>query len=532
MQKKLHPLLLSLFSGLLLSAGWHSLSGILIFFALVPLLLAQHRLSIQGEKNTLKIFGLAYVCFLTWNLLVTWWVVYASLGGACMAFIFNSLFMAMVFTIWVVIKNKLNKRWTNWLLIPMWLAWEHGHTLWDLTWTWLTLGNAFAFNHNWVQWYEFTGTSGGSAWVLAVNVLVFQTIVQNNSLKLSSAPILRIAACIVLPVLLSYSLVFLQSGKSTNNGCVNTMVVQPNIDPYNDKFNWDFNFQFNKALRLIEGKIDNSTDYLVFPETFITENLNEENINEAAVIQWFRDSLLRKFPRLTVVTGANTYVVYKNGENSATARKDERGFYYDIYNTALQITASGVQIYHKSKLVPGVEKMPFPALLKPLENLAINMGGTMGSLGTQAERGVFYAGETCGATIAPVICYESIFSDYTTAYRRKGANTIFIITNDGWWDDSPGYKQHLQYARLRAIENRCEIARCANTGISCFVDQYGNLSQETAWWQEAVITKSLSKNDRLTFFARFGDLLAYTSVCISLLLILWYIAQRINVVKN
>lgn len=532
MQKKLNPFFLSLFSGILLACGWHSLSGILIFFALVPLLLAQHRLTGNGEKNTLKILGLAYVCFLSWNLLVTWWVVYASVGGACMAFIFNSLFMAMVFTIWVRIKNKLNKPWANWLLIPIWLAWEYGHTLWDLTWTWLTLGNAFAFNHNWVQWYELTGTSGGSAWILAINLLVFQTITQNKSLKIISAPVLRIAAGIVLPILLSYALAFAQTGKAREDGCLNTMVVQPNIDPYNDKFNWDFAYQFNKALRLIEGKINSGTNYLVFPETFITENLNEENINDSPVIGWFRDSLLRKFPNLTIITGANTYVVYKNSERSATARKDERGFYYDIYNTALQITATNVQIYHKSKLVPGVEKMPFPALLKPLESLAINMGGTMGSLGTQSERGVFVPDEKCGATVAPIICYESIFSDYTTEYLRKGASAIFIITNDGWWDDSPGYKQHLEYARLRAIENRRQIARCANTGISCFIDEYGNLSQQTAWWQEAVITKSLSKNQNQTFFTRFGDLLSYVSVVIALVVLLWYIAQRINVVRR
>src|SRR5690606_26572082 len=98
------------------------------------------------------------------------------------------------------------------------------------------------------------------------------------------------------------------------------------------------------------------------------------------------------------------------------------------------IDKTRTEIYHKSKLVPGVERMPFPAVLKPLESLAIDMGGTMGSLGVQAQRSVFV--DTISETkIAPVVCYESVFADYMTEYIRKGANLIFIITNDGWWDN-------------------------------------------------------------------------------------------------
>ena len=115
-----------------------------------------------------------------------------------------------------------------------------------------------------------------------------------------------------------------------------------------------------------------------------------------------------------------------------------------------------------------------------------------------------------------------------TEFIRLGANLIFIITNDGWWQDTPGYIQHLNYARLRAIENRRQIARSANTGTSCFIDEFGNIEQATPWWKEALISKRMSKNLELTFFSRYGDLLSYCSVLTSLILILYLLFIKLK----
>jgi apolipoprotein N-acyltransferase len=148
------------------------------------------------------------------------------------------------------------------------------------------------------------------------------------------------------------------------------------------------------------------------------------------------------------------------------------------------------------------------------------MGGTMGSLGIQANRTVFTGNENI--KVAPVICYESVYGDYVTEYIRNGANFIFIITNDGWWDNTPGHKQHLSYARLRAIETRRCIARSANTGISCFIDETGAITQATNWWEKAVIEAKLKPNDQLTIFVRFGDILSKISVTLSALILAYY----------
>jgi len=176
--QKLPNYLLAIISALLLSAGWFQPFIILILFSLVPLMIIEDRVSnsLTIKRKKLKLLGLSYLTFFTWNLCVCWWIYFASLEGACMAIICNPIFMSIIFMIWHNLKQRLHKPLAIWLLVPLWLGFEYGHTLWDLTWTWLTLGNAFAFAHNWVQWYEFTGTSGGSLWILTASILVFNLI--------------------------------------------------------------------------------------------------------------------------------------------------------------------------------------------------------------------------------------------------------------------------------------------------------------------------------------------------------------------
>ena len=529
MHSKYQNLSLSLFSALLLSLSWYWNLSICLFFAFVPLLLLEDKLSQQFglAKYKLKLFLYSYLTFLIWNIATTWWVVYASFGGGSVAFILNALLMSIVFIFYSNLKTRLQKPWAIWLLVPIWIAWEHIHTIWDLSWTWLTLGNAFAFHHNWIQWYEFTGTSGGTAWALLVNLFIFQILKEYRSLTFLSKPILNIAALIIFPILVSYSILFIRSSETNTSKPLKTLIVQPNIDPYNVKFFLDYQTQFNNVLTQIRGKVSSETDYLVLPETFITEDINEATIQHDFIIHLFRDSLLAFYPNLKIITGANTYVFYEDERLiTSTAREDTRiGKHYDVYNSAIYISKTSIQIYHKSKLVPGVERKPFPALLKPLERLAINMGGTMGSLGIQNERAVFKDLNEEGG-IAPVICYESVYADFLTEYSRKGAGLIFIITNDGWWDDTPGYKQHLNYARMRAIENRRSIARCANTGVSCFIDEFGTIYDATNWWEPALIEKDLKPNLHLTFFSRYGDLISYCSVFITVILIAWGLLLR------
>ncbi len=521
MLAKTRFLLLSILSALLFSAGWFAPTTILLFFAWVPLFFIENEISNNQTitRKKLKIIGLSYLTFFIWNICVTWWVSYASFGGACFAFFGNSIFMCMTFMIWYNLKQRINKSWAIWLLLPIWLGYEYGHTLWDLTWSWLILGNAFAFNHNWVQWYEFTGTSGGSLWVLIVNILFFQ-IIKNKTYAIKQ--VIKPIAVIIIPILFSYLITSFNNQNIDKVEKYKTLIVQPNIDPYNDKFNSSPQTQLQNLLKQLNHKLDSTIDFLVLPETFLTESFVEGRENEVYSLHLLTDSILEKFPKLTIITGGTTFNVFSPNEMpSSTARQDANtNEYFDVFNTGIQLNNGGISYYHKSKLVPGVERMPFPALFKPLEGLAIDLGGTMGSLGVQEGRGVFYSHDK-KVCIAPVICYESAYSDYTADYVRNGANLIFIITNDGWWENTPGHRQHLAYAGLRAIETRREIARCANTGISCFVTRFGDIEQATPFWEQAIISENMTPNNQQTLFVRLGDVISYTSAFIAILLFIW-----------
>jgi apolipoprotein N-acyltransferase len=172
--------------------------------------------------------------------------------------------------------------------------------------------------------------------------------------------------------------------------------------------------------------------------------------------------------------------------------------------------------------VNGVEKIPFMKYLGFLREIFIDLGGASGSLGSQDEASVFVSHD--GTKIAPVICYESVFGEYLTSYIKKGAGLIFIITNDGWWKNTPGYKQHISFARLRAIETRRSIARSANTGISCFINQRGDIIQPTAWWTATAIKGQLNVNDEMSFYVKYGDFIARISLFISIMLVLYLIS--------
>jgi apolipoprotein N-acyltransferase len=282
--------------------------------------------------------------------------------------------------------------------------------------------------------------------------------------------------------------------------------------------------QLAKLLKLAKIKTNQNTDLLVGPETAIPEIVYEDSLDRSNSI----DSLklfIKKYPRLNVLLGLSSFKVFKPGETiSATARPYYGTEWCDEYNSAMMLNLSpDIQLYHKSKLVPGVEKMPWSEHLKFLEKYALDLGGTVGSLGIQDERSVFYSQDK-KIKAAPVICYESIYGEYVSEYVRNGANLICVITNDGWWQNTAGYKQHFCYASLRAIETRRSIVQSANTGISGFIDQHGDVQQRTGWWEGDVLQQNVLLNEDKTFYVKYGDYIARFSWYLSIMAIIFSFA--------
>ena len=194
-------LLITILGSLLLYAAWPDSSlTFLIFIAWIPLLWIEDRV-----KNWKRLFGFAYLHMLIWNVATTWWIWNASPAGSLGAFFANSLLMCVPWLLFHFTKKSLG-RWIGYgSLIIYWLAFEYLHHNWDLTWPWLTLGNAFATQTNWVQWYEYTGTTGGSLWVLLSNVILYSVVTEYYSAgrsKLYYTGIISWLAILVLPFLL------------------------------------------------------------------------------------------------------------------------------------------------------------------------------------------------------------------------------------------------------------------------------------------------------------------------------------------
>ncbi len=517
---------MAVLSGLLLSISWPA-NGFpfLLFIAFVPLLYIEDFIA-KNKHNFIKssVFFYAYSAFFIWNLLTTWWIYYSTFFGAVMAVVCNALFMAIVFHLYHLVRRTIFKSKGAFnVLIIFWITFEYLHLRWDLSWPWLNLGNGFANYPIFVQWYEYTGVFGGDVWILLSNILLYKLLLNAFGYYKSRKNTINFAISfmllILIPSALSINRYYNYHEVEDPYSCV---VVQPNVDPYNEKFNgMTEEQQLQKMLHLALQAVDSKTDFLIFPETALPDGIVENEINESSSVDSLK-YLIHTFPQLKIVIGVSSFKVFgANETHSVTARYSKSdNSWFDVCNTAMFLDSSGVaQLYHKSKLVPGVEKMPFPKVLKPLEKFAINLGGMTGSNATQDERSVFSQKNNM-PKIAPVICYESIYGDFITGYIRNGANFIFIITNDGWWENTAGHRQHFQYARLRAIETRRSIARSANTGISGFINQRGDVFLPTKYWTSDVIKMSLNANSYKTFYVRFGDYLGYISMYVSFALLL------------
>ncbi|MEE3036810.1 MAG: apolipoprotein N-acyltransferase [Bacteroidota bacterium] len=502
-------LLLCLFSSALLILSWPPVGfPFLIFGAFIPIFFV-----VDNCSSKRWIFIYCMLVFLCWNAFVTYWIWHASAFGAIAAIIVNSLLMTGVFVLFHVVKSSFNDRRRWWALLVFWLSFEYIHFQWDLSWPWLTLGNVFSHFPEVVQWYEYTGVLGGSLWILLFNMVFFHSIKNKKKYTL--------AYVILLSIFLSNFLISERGDVQE----IEVVVVQPNVDPYVEKFDGlTSEEQLKRFIEVAETKLDSSVDFLIGPETAIVNGLWQQNIDYSTEIKLLRQ-LLVKYPNLHIIIGATTYAVLDDDQKDKPwARKFRNSQdHYAVYNSALQLSLDDYSIYHKSKLVQGVEFMPFSSVLDRFDFLTIDLGGISGSLGTQQERVVF---ESPKAQLAPIICYESIFGQFTTEYVRNGASLFTIITNDGWWKDTPGYKQHLHYARLRAIENRRAIARSANTGISAFIDSKGHIIQSTKWDEQIAIRQTLKTNNTQTLYVRYGDYIGRLSSFVASMFILFTIVKR------
>ncbi|MEC5157826.1 apolipoprotein N-acyltransferase [Chryseobacterium sp. MP_3.2] len=533
-------LLLSLISAMLLSISWPTYGiPFFIFFALVPLLLMEHDIThfSKIKNKSLTIFGLTYLCFFIWNIVTTGWLYGAknpdgshSMMAVVFPVLFNSFFYAAIFQLFHYYKKAQGTYFGLVFFVAIWMVFEKVHLSWEFTWPWLNLGNVFSEYPKMIQWYDTLGATGGSFWILLINVYVFYTIrIYEAGRKRKSliTNIAVLAAFIFIPM--GISLLKYNNFEEKPIGQVNVLMLQPDLDPYNEKYSKDSLTILSELLTLAQENATGQVDYFIGPETSLPGygSISERGFEQSLLLNQVK-GFLSSHPKSIFATGISSHRFYSRDEKeSNTAYQTSAGSFVDSYNSAVQIIPNQkVEVYHKGKLVPGVELFPYINVLKPLlGDSMIDLGGTTASLGMDPERKVFTNSFNQGK-LAPIICYESIYGEFVTDYIKKGANFLAIMTNDSWWGETQGHEQLMSYAKLRAIETRREIARAANSGISAHIDARGEVVADTFYGDKTTLFAKVNLYEKVTFYTKAGDLLSRLSIFVLGFLVFYTLIKK------
>ncbi len=513
-------LTLALFSGLLLSASWPTYGfSVLIFFAFVPLFWLEKQT--RKEANW-KLFLCSYLSFVIWNGLTTWWLWNASAFGMLFAVLVNALLMSILFLSYRWVSRKWPQKVAFIYFVCSWMSFEKLHLHWDFSWPWLNLGHVFSESTAWIQWYEYTGVFGGSLWILIINILLYKVLLTRQPQQRSRNFSLALLA-VALPIAISLGIY----PRNENHAQISVAIVQPNIDPYKEKYN-----KSNLDLLVdLKAQFENQEPFpsiILLPETYFAEGFGEsltqfsKSLLSMAINDW-----LKPHPETQIISGIQFYKTYNSKHyKTDTSNKISDSLWVDFFNSSFVYPhVKGAQIYHKSKLVVGVENLPYRSVIEPvLGNIMLDLGGTVYSRATQKNRSVFQTIE--GEKIAPIICYESVYGSFVADYVKEGATLLAIQTNDGWWGETQGHKQHLSYAKLRAIETRKYVLRSANTGISALINPQGQIETQLPYNQKGVLRVDVPVIEGETFYVKNGDFLARIALFVWGLIFLFTTAKK------
>jgi apolipoprotein N-acyltransferase len=284
------------------------------------------------------------------------------------------------------------------------------------------------------------------------------------------------------------------------DGIVRVGLVQANI-PQDEK--WDpasAHANLRKHLDLTARAAERGARLVVWPESAVPHRFDEN------------PALADELRATTRERGL--YLLFGNDDRQVDEGQEER-----FYVGAKMLAPGGEVVlrYHKIRLVPFGEFVPMQAL--------ITLGGRVTAKLVQQvsdfSPGVAPATALVdGRRIGAFICYEAIFPDLARLFVRDGADLLVNITNDAWYGRTSAPYQHLAMATFRAVENGKYLVRAANTGISAVVDPRGRLLEETPLFESAVVVRDIPVVHGKTFYARHGDVFAWSCLVATLLLTL------------
>jgi apolipoprotein N-acyltransferase len=488
----------------------------LAWVALVPLLL-----SLEGDTRFALFFRKTWVTMFIFSLMALWWVSLATFAGGVLTVFAQSLFSTVPLLLFFFFRQRAGYRFALLLLPFLWTAWEWIYMQQELSFGWLTLGNSQA-NLLWmVQYADHFGVWGISLWVLIFNVSVVLLVRGRESLTVRAGIVTLLMVMIIAPLLYARQ-VFLEESAEKSSLSVRIALIQPDIDPHR-KWNGMSAEQTLSRLYTLTGQAmtDNRRPELViWPETAIPFYIRDPEY------RLYMDSVKRMVahwnaPLLTGIPDEEPLIANAGGAlaaGAAVASDPPRA----AYNASMLLLPGSdqVQIYRKMQLVPFGERVPYLDYFPWLDQLSFSLSGiTSWQKGRDATVMVFRTAEGRQVRMANIICYESIFPGLCTSFVRRGAQFLTLVTNDGWYGTSYGPWQHAAIGRLRCIENRRALARCANTGVTLFYDTCGRTYTETSWWQQSALAADVPVETVLTFYTTHPDLVPHLCLAITGILV-------------
>jgi apolipoprotein N-acyltransferase len=447
---------------------------------------------------------------------------------------------------WMAWKARRNA-WTGfWVVAAAWVAIEFLQSVGDLGFPWGYLGHSLWRHPSLIQIAAWTGVYGLSLILFWINHFICDGLGRLRREPDASPVAQLLVRAGVLPLFGAAMFLAAQSAARHTQAPdfyttppVMVGIVQPNI-AQKEKFRsyeWDTpeverrelqDKILSKTIRMTYElqriAADQRCDLILWPETAVTDDLFS-TVHFNCYETLFRD-LPTSFGA-PVFFGADNTVVFRNGRvvppgqlDLADYRRRPEAYTFEAYNSAyLAEPGRGLnpRVYRKTFLVPFAEGIPYVQRLQLLVDL---IGGMVGiqpfSRGTEhTVYDVRARDDGAPVRFGPLICYESCYPDLSRALVRAGAEMIVIITNDAWYEQTAGPAQHELEAIFRAVETRRWIARCANTGISCFVSPTGQIEEETLLARDATIRRPVRGVKELTFYTRWGDLFAWLAVAVA-----------------
>lgn len=481
-------------------------------FLIIPALLGLFRLMELTETGR-ELAYVSYPAFLIWNIIGTYWLTMATVAGGIAAILANSALMTIPLGLMRYVHHRISSHSLSALLVAaLWVTYEFLHHRWDLSWPWLTLGNAFANSTVIIQYISITGVLGISFWIILSSYLLYRWINQTN-------PKLLVATASVFLIPALASAIFYYTVYSTDyDDTIETAVLQPNYDSYQHMAGYpDALTPLKELLEKTDTVITDQTEVIFWPENALQESIRQD----------FRGDLEREIDEkvnqwgIPLITGTAYVVLYDdNNDVPRVTRGSFQGRPYNIFNAAVAFFPGNRQDehYEKIELVPVVERFPFVDTFAMLDVASLLDWGSFAGYGQGAEHTVF---DINGRQVPALICYDSVYPETVAQFVRNGADMITVVTNDGWWGETSGHIQHYDYARLRAIENRRTVVRSANNGISGVILPNGDIEIRTEYWTRDGFVYDVPVIEDQTFYTRYGDWLGTLSTAGTLLLFGW-----------